>query len=111
MLQELTDGLFIDFLLGNELLNRCAHPAHHVVRQQILFQYLLVHQIIADDRSHGFSYPSLLFGDDAGSERNPPSLNVFRRMRTEQHADGNVVGDVTDDATNQWCKDIGCDDH
>ena len=67
--------------------------------------------IVADGRTHGFRDPSFLFGDDVGSERNPPPHNVFRRVRAEQHADGNVVGDVADDATNQWWEDIGCDDH
>ena len=52
-----------------------------------------------------------LFGDDAGSERHTPPHDMFRRMRTEQHTVVNGVGDVTDDATNQWCEDIRCDDH
>ena len=67
--------------------------------------------IVADGRTHSFSYPSFLLGDDAGSERNPPPHDVFRRMRTEQHTVVNGVGDVSDEATNQWCKNISCDDH
>ena len=67
--------------------------------------------IVADRRTHSLSYPSFLFGDDAGSEWYPPSHNVFRRVRTEQHTVVNVVGDVADEATNQWCEDIRCDDH
>lgn len=32
-------------------------------------------------------------------------------MRAEQHADGNVVGDVAYEATNQWSEDVGRGDH
>lgn len=32
-------------------------------------------------------------------------------MRAEQHADGNVDGDVADDPTNQWCENKGWDNH
>ena len=60
--------------------------------------------IVADRRTHSLSYPSFLFGYDAGRERHTPTHDVFRRMRTEQHADGNVVGYVADEATNQWRK-------
>ena len=58
--------------------------------------------IVADCRTHSLSYPFFLLGDDAGSERHTPTHNVFCRVRAEQHADGNVVGDVADDTTNQW---------
>ena len=104
MLQELRYRLAVAFLLGNEILYRCAHPIQHMIRQEILLQYLLAHEVVADGRAHGFRYTSFLLGDDAGSERNPPSHDVFRRVRTKQHSDGNVVGDVTNDATNQWSK-------
>ena len=50
---------------------------------------------------------SFLFRDDAGREQHSPPHNVFRRVRAERHADGNVVGDVADDATNQWSEDAG----
>ena len=63
--------------------------------------------IVADCRTHSLSFPSFLLRDDAGREWYPPSHNVFRSMRTEQHTDGNVVCDVTDDATNQWWKYVG----
>lgn len=60
--------------------------------------------IVADCRTHSLSYPFFLLGDDARSEWYPPSHDMFRRVRAEQHADGNVVGYVADDATNQWRK-------
>ena len=52
-----------------------------------------------------------LFGDDAGGERHAPSHDMFRRMRAEQHADGNVVSDVADEATNQWWEDVERNEH
>lgn len=67
--------------------------------------------IVDNGRTHSLSYPSFLLGDDAGSERNPPPHDVFRRMRAEQPADSNVDGDVADDPTNQWCENKGWDNH
>ena len=107
MLQDLLYSLSAGFLRGNEVLNRRTHPIHHVIRQEILLQHFLTHQIIADGRAHSCGDPSLLLGYDAESGREPPSHDVFRRVRAEQHADGYVVGDVADDATNQWGENIG----
>ena len=53
--------------------------------------------IVADRRTHSLSYPSILFGDDTGGERNAPSHDVFCRVRTEQHTVVNGVGDIADE--------------
>ena len=87
-------------------------PSHTMARSSLFItcrmmaslflQHFLAHQVVADGRANSFSNPSFLHGDDAGSERNPPPHDVLRRVRAEQHANGYVVGDVADDATNQW---------
>lgn len=81
------------------------------IRASLFLQHFLAHEVVTDGRTHSFSNPSFLLGDDAGSERHPPSHDVLCRVRAEQHADGYVVGDVADDATNQWGYNIRCDDH
>lgn len=45
----------------------------------------------------GGNNPSCLFGDDTRIEGHPPFHNVFRRVRAEQHAVVNGVGEINND--------------
>ena len=63
----------------------------------MLLKNLLIHQVGTDGGAYRCSQTSLLFWDDARSERDFPTEQVFCLMRSEKHTDGNIVGDITND--------------
>ena len=71
------------------------HLACHVVGEQISVEHLMVHQVLTDGTSDGFSYPPFLFGYDTGSERHLHAEHIFCGVRSEEHLDGDVIGDIS----------------
>ena len=101
VVQESAQRLGFLFLPIYEPIIAAADFFQHVGRQQTAFQHLSVHEIFADGGTYGFGYAAWFLGNDARRERNTQAEDVLWLMRTEHHSDGNVVGDIADDAAQQ----------
>ena len=103
---ELLDGLVVAALGGDKLIDGIADFLEHIIAQQALFQNLAIHQVLAHGRADGAGDACLLLGNDAGGKGHVDAHDVFGLVRPEQHADGNVVGDVADNGSHSGTNQI-----
>ena len=107
MRQELAQRFLVLLLGRDERVVTLTNLSEHFLRKQVLRQHFLVHQVLTDGVAHSLSNAETLLRNDAWRERNTLAKDVFRLMRSEHHADSQIVGDVTNDATHEWAQQIG----
>ena len=95
--EELLEGLLGVAHAVDEVVDGGGYLLLHVVGEELGGEALLVEEVLADGGADGAGYVAFFFGYDAGGEGDFVGADVFGLVGSEEHGDGQAVGDAADD--------------